>query len=54
MLSAYDLWLLATKQSALRNKAANVKGFEYIDQAIGLDPNFAPAYATRAWLKMQK
>jgi adenylate cyclase len=53
-LSAYDLWLLAREQSALRNKAANVKGFEYIDQAIGLDPNFAPAYATRAWLKMQK
>jgi tetratricopeptide (TPR) repeat protein len=53
-LSAYDLWLLAREQVRLRNKAANVKGFEYIDKAIGLDPNFAPAYATRAWLKMQK
>jgi adenylate cyclase len=53
-LSAYDLWLLAREQSVLRSKAANVKGFEYIDKAIGLDPNFAPAYATRAWLKMQK
>jgi adenylate cyclase len=53
-LSAYDLWLLAREQSILRNKAANVKGLEYIEKAIGLDPNFAPAYATRAWLKMQK
>jgi adenylate cyclase len=53
-LSSYDLWLLAREQVRLRNKAANVKGFEYIDKAIGLDPNFAPAYATRAWLKMEK
>ena len=32
----------------------NVKGFEYIDTAVALDPNFAPAYAIRAWLKYQK
>ena len=32
----------------------NPKGLKYVDEAIGLDPNFAPAYATRAWLKMQK
>jgi tetratricopeptide (TPR) repeat protein len=53
-LSAYDLWLLAREQTTLRNKESNVKGFEYIDKAIALDPNFAPAYSTRAWLKMQK
>jgi TolB-like protein/class 3 adenylate cyclase len=53
-LSAYDLWLLAREQSILRNKAANVKGLEYIEKAIALDPNFGPAYASRAWLKMQK
>ena len=28
-----------------------MKGFEYIDKAIALDPNLASAYVTRAWLK---
>ena len=31
-----------------------MKGLEYIDKAIALDPNLASAYVTRAWLKMQK
>jgi tetratricopeptide (TPR) repeat protein len=50
-LSAYDLWLLGREQLYLHTKEGNVKGFEYIDKAIALDPNFAPAYAIRAWLK---
>ena len=53
-LSAYDLWLLAREQSKLSTKEGNVKGFEYIDRAIALDPNLASAYVTRAWLKFQK
>ena len=53
-LSAYDLWLLAREQSNLRNKAANVKGLEYAEKAVAIDPNFAPAYTARAWLKWQK
>ena len=31
-----------------------MKGLEYVEKAIALDPNLAPAYATRAWLKFQK
>ncbi len=51
-LSAYDLWLLALEQRKLYTKAGNVKGFEYIEEALALDPKLAPAYATRAWLKI--
>jgi adenylate cyclase len=51
-LSAYDLWLLALEQRKLYTKAGNVKGFEYIDKALELDPKLASAYATRAWLKI--
>ncbi len=53
-LSAYDLWLLASEQSKLVTKDGNAKGFEYVNKAIGIDPNFAPAYATRGWLKFQQ
>jgi adenylate cyclase len=53
-LSAYDLWLLASEQSEVANKAANAKGFEYIEKAIALDPSLANAYVVRAWLKLQK
>jgi len=51
-LSAYDLWLLALEQRKLYTKAGNVKGFEYVDKALALDPKLASAYATRAWLKI--
>jgi adenylate cyclase len=51
-LSAYDLWLLALEQRKLYTKAGNVKGFEYIEKALALDPKLASAYATRAWLKI--
>ena len=50
-LAAYDLWLLASEQASLNTKEANVKGLEYAERAVALDPNFAPAYAVRAWLK---
>jgi adenylate cyclase len=53
-LSAYQFWLLAREQVRLNNKAANVKGLEYAEKAIALDPNFATAYVVRAWLKYQK
>ena len=53
-LSAYDFWLLAREQRNLDTKAGNVKGLEYVEKAIALDPNLASAYATRAWLKLQK
>ena len=53
-LSAYQFWLLAREQVRLNNKAANVKGLEYAEKAIALDPNFATAYVVRAWLKFQK
>jgi tetratricopeptide (TPR) repeat protein len=53
-LSAYDLWLLAREQTNLNTKEGNVKGFEYVERAIALDPNFAPPYTLRAWLKMNK
>jgi tetratricopeptide (TPR) repeat protein len=46
--------LLAREQVRLNNKAANVKGLEYVEKAIALDPNFATAYVIRAWLKFQK
>jgi TolB-like protein len=53
-LSAYDFYLLAAEQSQLNSKAANVKGLEYVEKAIALDPNLASAYVVRAWLKYQK
>ena len=53
-LSAYDFYLLAREQSDLNTKAANVKGLEYVEKAIALDPGLAPAYVTRAWLKFAK
>jgi tetratricopeptide (TPR) repeat protein len=53
-LSAYDLWLLAREQLRLETQAGNVKGLEYIEKAVSLDPNFANAYVVRAWLKFQK
>jgi TolB-like protein len=53
-LSAYDFSLLAREQRKLTSKAGNVKGLEYVDKAIALDPNLASAYASRGWLKMQK
>ncbi len=53
-LSAYDFYLLAYEQRKLGTKDGNVKGLEYIEKAIALDPNFAHAYATRAWLKFAK
>jgi len=53
-LSAYDLALLAYEQRRAFNKIANVKGLEYVEKAVALDPSFAPAYVTRGWLKFQK
>jgi TolB-like protein len=53
-LSAYDFYLLARERRVLNSKEGNVKGLEYIEKAIALDPSLASAYATRAWLKFQK
>jgi adenylate cyclase len=53
-LSAYDLVLLAREQRKLDTKVGVEKGLEYAEKAIALDPNFAPAYASRAWLKFAK
>ena len=53
-LSAYDFRALALEQRRLYSKAGTVKGLEYIEKAILLDPNLASAYATRGWLKMQR
>jgi tetratricopeptide (TPR) repeat protein len=38
----------------LGTKEGNVKGSEYLEKAIALDPTFAPAYATRGWVKLKK
>jgi choline dehydrogenase len=43
-----DLYLLAHEQRVLGSKAGNENGLKYIEKAIALDPNLAPAYATRA------
>jgi TolB-like protein/class 3 adenylate cyclase len=53
-LSAYDLAMLAREQRKLDTKAGVEKGLEYVEKAIALDPNSAPAYASRAWLKFAK
>jgi adenylate cyclase len=53
-LSAYDFYLLAAEQSNLNSKAANVKGLQYVEKAIALDPGLPSAYVVRAWLKFQK
>ena len=53
-LSAYDFNMLAREQRKLGTKAGILKGLEYVDKAIALDPNYAPAYASRAWLKIAK
>jgi adenylate cyclase len=53
-LSAYDFYLLSAEQSDLNSKAANVKGLEYVEKAIALDPGLASAYVVRAWLKFEK
>jgi TolB-like protein len=53
-LSAYELWLLGREQDRLGTKEGNVKGSEYLEKAIALDPTFAPAYTTRGWVKLKK
>jgi hypothetical protein len=53
-LSAYDFNMLAREQRKLGTKEGILKGLEYAEKAIALDPNFAPAYASRAWLNLAK
>ena len=53
-LSAYDFYMLAREQRKLDTKEGVLKGLEYVEKAIALDPNFAPAYASRAWLKFER
>ncbi len=48
-LGAFDLYALALEQKALNNETATWTGKGYLDQAIALDPEFARAYAVRAW-----
>ncbi len=47
-LSAYDLYLLARAQLAVRTPKNQRKSLELMDQAVQIDPNFALAHAHRA------
>jgi TolB-like protein/Tfp pilus assembly protein PilF len=47
-LSAYDLYLLARAQLAIRTPETQHKSLELMNQAIEIDPNFALAHAHRA------
>ena len=42
---AYDLYLRARLKSALENREDNQAALELLEQAVAIDPNFAPAYA---------
>jgi TolB-like protein/class 3 adenylate cyclase len=53
-LSAYDFVALALEQRKLYSKEGNLKGLEYVEKAIALDPNLASAYASRGWLKHER
>ena len=53
-LSAYDFYLLGREQFYTWTKDAHAKGLELIEKAIALDPNFAPAYVSRAWFNFMK
>ena len=54
---AYDLYLRATDRSRQWDRAAFAEGERWLEQAVALDPNFAPAYAllaecqVSAWLE---
>jgi adenylate cyclase len=54
---AYDLYLRATDRSRQWDREAFAAGERWLEQAIALDPNFAPAYAllvechVSAWLE---
>ena len=49
---AYDFFLKgrAVTHVALPDPAELLKGIEWLDEALALDPDFALAYATRSWL----
>jgi TolB-like protein/tetratricopeptide (TPR) repeat protein len=47
-LSAYDLYLLARAQLAVRTPVAQRKSLDLMDQAVRIDPDFALAHAHRA------
>jgi TolB-like protein len=54
---AYDLYLRATDRSRQWDRKAFAEGERWLEQAVALDPNFAPAYAllaechVSAWLE---
>ncbi|MEJ8569576.1 tetratricopeptide repeat protein [Elongatibacter sediminis] len=45
---AYDLYLLAKQRIYVRSKPTLESAVDLLDQAIGIDPQYAPAYAQRA------
>ncbi len=48
---AYDCYLTGREYFFARTKATTDKSLELMERAIELDPNFARAYAFKAWLK---
>ncbi len=49
-LEAYECHMLAIAHSGEYSKEANTKGRQLLEKAIGLDPQFARAYADLAWV----
>ncbi len=50
--TAYEHFLIAADAKARRTKESVAEGFEAIDRALTLDPDFAKAYLTRGWLHL--
>jgi TolB-like protein/DNA-binding winged helix-turn-helix (wHTH) protein len=48
--SAYDHFVIGVAATGRRTEASNAEGFDAINRALALDPEFALAYAKRGWL----
>ena len=50
--SAYEHFVISAVAKGRRTKASNAEGFDAINRALTLDPEFALAYAARGWLHL--
>ena len=50
--SAYEHFVISAVAKGRRTKASNAEGFDAINRALTLDPEFALAYTARGWLHL--
>ncbi|SLN75259.1 adenylate/guanylate cyclase domain-containing protein [Oceanibacterium hippocampi] len=53
-LNAHDLYLLAQPHALSLHPDENLKAISYLDRAIELQPDYAPALAFAAWCRVQR